>query len=120
MDNVIVNVERDGVLAPVELDEQAFSVDESELERELCQMGRFIFAYGTLDAEVKMRVGRLEAEKERLGAVLDATMRARFEKAGEKATEARIKNAVVTDPTDRKSTRLNSSHIQKSRMPSSA
>ena len=38
-----------------------------------------------------------------------------------KAVELFAENAVFTDITlDRKSTRLNSSHIQKSRMPSSA
>lgn len=92
-----VYIERDGQLHEVELDPQVFSIDESELDRELCQMGRLIFEYGRLEAEAKTRVGRLDAEKERLGAILDATVRVRFEKAGEKATEGRIKNAVISD-----------------------
>lgn len=94
----VIYLERDGDLEPVELDPQAFSVDESELDRELCTMGRLIFEYGTIEAEAKMRVGRLEAEKERLGAVLDTKVRAQFEKTGEKATEARIRNVALQDP----------------------
>lgn len=92
-----VYIERAEGFVQIDLDDQAFSIDESELDRELCTMGKLIFDHGTLEAEAKMRVGRLEAEKDRLAAVLDAQYRAAFEKAGEKATEGRIKNAVVAD-----------------------
>lgn len=93
----VVYIERDGQFFELELKDESFSIDESELDRELCTMGKLIFEHGTYEAEAKMRVGRLDAEKERLGAVLDAKYRASFEKAGEKATEGRIKNAVIAD-----------------------
>jgi hypothetical protein len=92
-----ISVEREGQLVQVELNDQRFSIDESNLDRELCSIGKFIYEYGTLAAETGLRVGRLDAELERLGAVLDAEVRARFLNAGEKATEARVQHAVVLD-----------------------
>ena len=79
----------------VELDEQDFSIDETQVDATLCSMGKLILGYGQIEAEVKLRAGRLHAELERVKALLDTQVRADFAKSGEKATEARIAHAIT-------------------------
>jgi hypothetical protein len=94
-DERTVYIERDGQFLEVKLNPEAFSIDESELDRELCNMGRIIFEHGTLEAEARLRVGRLDAEKDRLAAVLDSQIRSEFARLGDKATEAKVGHAIT-------------------------
>lgn len=91
-----VLIERDNQFVQVPLDTDTFSIDESEIDRELCTMGRSIFEHGTLEAEAKLRVGRLAAERDRLTSLLDAQIRASAV-PGSKLTEAKIGHAIVQD-----------------------
>ena len=82
--------------------------------------------------ELKERIAELEAERERLQAQLDAERERRSDaaRARQDAEERvnRLEDRIAdlegkvgtTEETDRKSTRLNSSHEFVSRMPSSA
>jgi hypothetical protein len=81
----------------VTLDEQDFSIDETQIDATLCSMGKLILGYGQIEAEVKLRAGRLHAELERVKALLDTQVRSEFQKSGEKATEARIAHAITTN-----------------------
>ena len=96
-DEVSVFIESNGELLQMDLDPNAFSVDDSDLDGELCRIARMIFEYGTVEAETKLRVGRLDAEIERLRSELDVKVRASFLERGEKATEARVAGAIVLD-----------------------
>lgn len=92
-----VYIQRDDQWYEHTLDPDKFSIDESELDRELCNIGKHIFEYGTLAAEANLWVGKLDAELEKLGATLDAEVRAKFASTNEKATEAKVQNAVILD-----------------------
>ena len=92
-----VYIEREGQLLEVKLNPDSFSIDESSMDRELCNMGRIIFEHGTIEAEAKLRVRRLDAEQDRLGAVLDSTVRAEFARLGDKATEAKVGHAITVN-----------------------
>lgn len=81
----------------VTLDEQDFSIDETQIDATLCNMGRLILNYGQVEAEVKLRAGRLHSELERVKALLDTQVREKFQATGEKATEARIAHAITTN-----------------------
>ena len=86
--------------------------------------GRDIGTVVAPDAEVKVylvadpdvRAGRRQAERPDIGADALATDL----KLRDESDRARMQPAEDAEQIDRKSTRLNSSHIQKSRMPSSA
>lgn len=96
MDNEkTIYIEREGQYHEIRLSPNNFSIDESELDKELCTMGRTIFEYGSLEAEANLMVGRLSSEKEKLSAILDSQIRAEFAKIGDKATEAKISHAIV-------------------------
>lgn len=85
----------DGELQQVDLVPDDFGIDETMIDASLCQMGKLILNYGTLEAEVKLREGRLAAELERVAALLDNQIRADFLERGEKATEAKIANTIT-------------------------
>lgn len=87
----------EGELQQVDLVSDDFGIDETMIDASLCQMGKLILNYGTLEAEVKLREGRLTAELERVAALLDTQIRADFLERGEKATEAKIAHAVTTN-----------------------
>lgn len=93
--NQSVYIERDGELVEMQLQADDFAIDETAIDQTLCQMGRLILQYGTVEAEVKMRVGRLSAELERVRALLDGQVRAEFIRKEEKATEARIAHGIT-------------------------
>ena len=79
--------------------------------------------------DIQRDLGRMEGKSDAMGARLDRLEKiiedgfaeVRREIGELKAAESQRKGALATlAVVDRKSTRLNSSHIQKSRMPSSA
>ena len=90
-----VFIEQGEEMVEVELNEQDFSIDETVIDATLCQMGKLILNYGQVEAEVKLRAGRLHSELERVKALLDTQVRADFAKSGEKATEAKIAHTIT-------------------------
>ena len=95
--NQSVYVEQGDDLVEIELVSEHFSIDESAIDATLCQMGKLILDYGTIEAEVKLREGRLAAELERVGALLDKTVRDDLLAKGEKLTEARVAHGITLD-----------------------
>jgi hypothetical protein len=93
--NQSVYIEQEGELVEVELQSEDFAIDETAIDRTLCGMGKLILQYGTVEAEVKMRVGRLSSELERVRALLDSEVRAEFTRNSEKATEARVAHGIT-------------------------
>jgi hypothetical protein len=93
--NQSVYIEQEDELVEVELQSEDFAIDETAIDRTLCGMGRLILQYGTIEAEVKMRVGRLSSELERVRALLDGEVRAEFTRNSEKATEARVAHSIT-------------------------
>lgn len=92
-----VFIEQGEEMVEVTLNDQDFSIDETQIDSTLCNMGKLILGYGQIEAEVKLRAGRLHSELERVKALLDTQVRAEFQKNGEKATEARIAHAITTN-----------------------
>ena len=70
--------------------------------------------------EVIARCYELAAEKKAVIPVIDVVETVRHLKGEESVTVSRDEYKLVQTPQDRKSTRLNSSHSDRSRMPSSA
>lgn len=95
--NQSVYIERDGELEEVSFNADDFSIDETTIDATLCNMGRLILQYGTIEAEVKLRVGRLASELERVEALLDSKVRKELREKGDKATEAAIRHAIIAD-----------------------
>jgi hypothetical protein len=90
-----VHVERDGQLLPVEIDPNHLSIDPSALDIELCQVGRMMYEYGVIEAEVKLRVARLENYKDDIMSRTDSEIRTKYVNAGIKFTEAKVESEVL-------------------------
>ena len=71
-------------------------VDQSDLHGEFMRQSELSAAYGYLMAEAEKQEKLLEYHLERLQAVLDKQARDEFAMAGEKATETKIRNTVLT------------------------
>jgi hypothetical protein len=95
----MVHVERDGELFPVEIEPNHLSIDPSILDGELCQIGRMIYEYGVIEAEVKLRVARLENYKDDVMSRTDSEIRTKYVNAGVKFTEAKVESEVLQSDT---------------------
>ena len=84
----------EGQLVQVDLVPEDFGIDETMIDANLCQMGKLILNYGTIEAEVRLREGRLASELERITSLLDTQVRADFLAAGDKPTEAKVSHAI--------------------------
>ena len=81
----------------VELDPIAdVKIDASDLHGEFMRQSELSAAYGYLTAEAEKQEKLIEYQLERLHAVLDKQARDEFVMAGEKATETKIRNTVIT------------------------
>ena len=72
-------------------------VDQSNLHNEFMRQSELSAAYGYLMAEAEKEEKLIEYQLERLGAMLDRQVRMDFEAAGERATETKIRNTVITN-----------------------
>lgn len=77
--------------------ESDFSIDESELNRELCRMGQILLRYGDVAAELRTELERKEEALKHLFSNLSEATRASAEKTGTKLTVDRVKDLVVTN-----------------------
>jgi len=71
-------------------------IDQSDLQREFLRQAGLTAAYGYLTAEAEKQEKLIEYQLERLYAVLDQQTRIDFDAAGEKTTETKIRNVVIT------------------------
>tara|TARA_R100000664_G_scaffold31563_1_gene45290 strand:+ start:243 stop:713 length:471 start_codon:yes stop_codon:yes gene_type:complete len=71
-------------------------VDQSDLHGEFMRQSELSAAYGYLTAEAEKQEKLIEYQLERLYAMLDRQVRIDFEAAGEKTTENKIRNTVIT------------------------
>lgn len=94
-----VFIDQDGELVEVTLHPEHFSIDESAIDATLCQMGKLILDYGTVEAEVKLRVGKLSADLEHVRAILDKEIRDQLKASDERATEARVQGEIARHET---------------------
>lgn len=97
MDNKISVEQANGARAEFELVSSHFSIDPSEMDTALCQIGALLVNYGQIEAELQLEVSRNEADKERAYAIIDNELRQMSDK-GSKLTEARVKSMITLDP----------------------
>ena len=71
-------------------------IDQSDLTHEFLRQAGLVAAYGYLTAEAEKQEKLIEYQLDRLYAVLDQQTRQDFVAAGEKATETKIRNVVIT------------------------
>lgn len=71
-------------------------IDQSDLHGEFMRQSELSAAYGYLTAEAEKQEKLIEYQLERLHAMLDRQVRAEFEAAGEKTTENKVRNTVIT------------------------
>jgi uncharacterized protein YlaN (UPF0358 family) len=75
---------------------QDVKVDQSDLHGEFMRQSELSAAYGYLTAEAEKQEKLVEYQLERLHAMLDKQVRDEFAMAGERATENKIRNSVIT------------------------
>ena len=71
-------------------------IDQSNLHGEFIRQSELTAAYGYLMAEAERQEKLIEFHLDRLQALLDKQVRDEFAMAGEKATETKIRNSVIT------------------------
>jgi hypothetical protein len=71
-------------------------IDQSNLHGEFIRQSELTAAYGYLMAEAEKQEKLIEFHLDRLQALLDKQVRDEFAMAGEKATETKIRNSVIT------------------------
>tara|TARA_Y100001973_G_C5207992_1_gene343084 strand:- start:690 stop:1160 length:471 start_codon:yes stop_codon:yes gene_type:complete len=71
-------------------------IDQSDLTNEFMRQAGLVAAYGYLSAEAEKEEKLIEYQLDRLYAKLDHDVRREFVAAGEKATETKIRNSVIT------------------------
>ena len=73
-------------------------IDHSDLHQEFMRQPELTASYGYLMAEAEREEKLIEFQLDRMYAMLDRQVRTDFEQAGEKATETKIRNSVITHP----------------------
>lgn len=71
--------------------ESAFSLDENNLDAEICRMGQLLLEYGTIQADLITQSARKKTDIDYVGSLVAQRIRA----SGEKLTEAAIKEKVA-------------------------
>lgn len=73
-------------------------IDHSDLQGEFLRQSELVASYGFLSADAEAEERFIEYQLDRLYAVLDQQRRGEFQAAGERITEKKIENSVITDP----------------------
>jgi len=79
----------------ITLSGKLFTIDQSEIDFDMCNIGATIVECGTYEAKLRLEVSRKEATVDKLYADMDASTRHNASMNGEKKTEAQIKNSIV-------------------------
>ena len=106
--------EKDGVWSwwpeAIEIDTAGdFEIDERELNTELCRTGKLLLKYGDLAADLGSELERKKEAVKLLAASLGGMHRSAMELKGDRVTEAKLNEAVLTD--DKYTTALNALHV---------
>lgn len=72
-------------------------IDRTNISEEFFRQPELTASYGFLTAEAERREKLIEYQLDRMYAVLDKRVRTDMEMAGEKTTEVKVKNTVITD-----------------------
>ncbi len=88
-----VQFERGGQLFEFELKPEYFEIDPSNMDHELCTIGRIVLEYGQIEAELKIEVARKKAALE----ALEARVYRESKLGTEKATMETLKHMVKED-----------------------
>ncbi|MDY6958096.1 MAG: hypothetical protein SVK08_02960, partial [Halobacteriota archaeon] len=97
MRTVEIEMEKETVEYP--LRDEDFTIDPSNIDVELCNMGRTMLEYGEIETQLRLEVDRKEAALKKFEADLDARFRSDFAKQGIKATESKIQNTIISNET---------------------
>lgn len=76
--------------------EDEFSIDELELNREICRMGQLLLQYGDLAAELDAELKRKEEALKYTAARIAGAERSSAEANGDKMTEGKLNEKVIT------------------------
>ena len=72
-------------------------IDHSDLQGEFLRQSELVASYGFLAADAETEERLIEYQLDRMYAVLDKQRREEFQAAGERITEKKIENSVITD-----------------------
>lgn len=98
MSDKTVTLERPGGPVTFTLPANDFTIDPTELDRELCSLGRVMLQYGEIECELRLEVDRKGAALSKLEADLDDTTRLEMSKAGIKVTEKKVESGIQGNP----------------------
>ncbi len=90
----VVTLERPDGPVSFTLPVNDFTIDPTELDKELCNLGRVMLQYGEIEAELRLEVERKAAALTKLEADLDTSTRLDLSKAGIKVTEKKVESTV--------------------------
>lgn len=76
--------------------EDDFGIDEGNLERELCRMGKILVRYGTIAGELQANLKRKEEHAKFIQARVSGALRSEYEKLGTRATEGKLAEEVTS------------------------
>lgn len=71
--------------------ESAFSLDDNNIDAEICRMGQLLLEYGTIQADLITQAARKKTDIDYVGSLIAQRLRA----SGEKLTESAIKERVT-------------------------
>lgn len=83
----------------MEIRKEDFEVDPTALDPQLCNLGQLMLSYGELETELRFEVESRVAKLDKYEADLDDFIRSEAKKEGEKLTEAKIKNQIISNKT---------------------
>ena len=72
-----------------------FNIDESAIDRELCQLGSKMFEYGQEEGKLKVGLEQAKSNLEFTEAVVDTDIRFKAKTEGTKKTEVQLKNEIL-------------------------
>jgi len=72
-----------------------FTIDENNIDAELCRMGQLLARYGSLAAELNTNLARKEEELKYVSARVSAALRSQGEANGKKLTVDQLKEEVI-------------------------
>lgn len=93
-----IRIEREGEIVEFSLNENDFTIDPTNIDAELCNLGRVMLEYGQLETELRLEVDRKKASLDHLVAKLDAEVRTEASKTNTKITEKRIESVITGHP----------------------